>query len=73
MSEPIILIRAKNYKSPAMMNAYRTDFLRQSAEGLVLIPHDFEYAVINPDALKCEIKVEPIKKRTWWMKLLGIY
>lgn len=63
MSEPIILIRSKRNKSSLELMVARKRFMEQAEDGLILIPYDFEYVVMNPDALKCEIKIVEMPKK----------
>lgn len=49
LKRPIIVIKSKSYREPTMLNTYRRIFSEQLKEnGLILLPNDFEYTLINP-------------------------
>lgn len=58
MNKPIIIIKSTSYRSVKMLDLYHKLFAEQLAQdGLILLPNNFEYTVINPDDLECQIEV----------------
>lgn len=70
MSKPIIMIRAKTYKNLRLLDAYRKEFLKQAESGLILLPNDFEYVVVNPNTLKCKVITEEMPRKKRWFDFL---
>ena len=61
MSKSIIVIRAKTYKSPKLLDMYHQLFSQQAESGLIVLPDDFECVVTDPNNLKCEIAIETVQ------------
>lgn len=58
MDKPIIIIKSTSYRSVKMLDLYHKLFTEQlSQDGLILLPHDFEFTVVNADELDCFIEV----------------
>ena len=61
MNKPIIIIKSTRYRSPALMDNWRKTFNNQLArDGLIVLPNDFEFTIINSDDLECQIEVRDI-------------
>lgn len=78
MDKPIIIIKATKYKSLNTLDIQRKIYLHQLAnDGLILLPYDYEYTVINADDLEAKIIVKDIssdqpKKKNLIDKFIGI-
>lgn len=61
MKEPIIIIKSTRYRSPALMDSWQKKFRNQLVrEGLIVLPNDFEFTIINADDSGCQIEVRDI-------------
>lgn len=78
MNKPIIIIKATKYKPLKNLDAQRKICLRQLAnDGLIVLPYDYEYTVINANDLEAKIIVKDIssdkpKKKNLIDKFIGI-
>ena len=64
LKRPIIVIKSTRYRTPTMLNAYHQHFSEQLAEnGLILLPNDFEYTLINPYDFEGEITTFNVDKK----------
>lgn len=72
MSEKnVLVIRAKKHISKQKLKEFQSLWSNQLANGLVVIPDDFEFVSLDPDTLKqCELEWQEIKKLSWWQKLM---
>lgn len=61
MSDAVILFKAKRFLTGAQITHMHTLFEKQIKEGCVVVPHDWEVEVVNPEQLKCEIKMKEMK------------
>lgn len=58
MDKPIIIIKSTRHRSPETLDCMRKVIKRQMTDtGLILLPHDFEFTVVNADELDCFIEV----------------
>ena len=71
MSKNILVIRAKKHISKQKLKEFQTLWSKQTADGVVVIPDDFEFVSLDPDTLKpCEMDWQEIKRESLWSKLL---
>ena len=61
MSDAVILFKAKRYMTSSHLSNMHNLFKKQIKEGCVVVPHDWEVEVVNPEQLECEIKMEEMK------------
>ena len=63
MSDAVILFKAKRFMTGSHLSNMHDLFKRQIKEGCVVVPYDWEFDVVNPEQLECEIKVEDVDDR----------
>lgn len=61
MSDAVILFKAKRLMTDSHLSKMHDLFKRQIKEGCVVVPYDWEFMVVNPEQLDCEIKVEEVE------------
>ena len=70
----ILVFRAKKNFSKQKLKEFQRLWSNQVADGVVVIPNDFEFVSLDPNTLKpCEFEWQEIKKVHWWQKLIRIY
>ena len=70
-SKNILVIRAKKHFSKQKLNEFQRLWSNQVANGVVVIPEDFEFVSLDQNTLKpCEFEWQEIKKVHWWQKLI---
>lgn len=78
MNKPSIIIKTTTYKPLEILDTQRKIYLHQLAnDGLIVLPYEYEYTVINANDLEAKIIVKDIysdqpKKKNLIDKFIGI-
>lgn len=56
----IFIFKPNKFIHESNLFLIRQDIMRQMEEGCVVLPYGWDYAIVNPKDLECEIRMEDV-------------